>query len=178
MWTTNPQLASLLSNPNDGYCYTEQTNRKLNWTCKDCGKEFSMTANKLAKRLYKCPYCPHSNSYGEKFIYNMLEQLCMSFNTHVRFDWSDMKEYDFYIPEYNCIIEVHGAQHYTSHDFSHKSGRAYYEEQVNDDYKKELALINGVAHYIIIDARKSDLQWIKYSVRRSGLQDILYFKST
>jgi hypothetical protein len=79
-------------------------------------------------------------------------------------DWSSGKVYD------NCLInkkeiwEVHGIQHY-KHSFKKigKRARTLKEEQVNDELKKKLAKENGYK-YIEIDARKSELEWIKNSI--------------
>lgn len=175
MWTTDPNLASHLANVEDGFKYTANTNKKLLWLCKDCGKEFYMLLSKLRNRLNKCPYCSGNKSYGEKFLSNLLDQLYIPFETHIKFEWSDNKEYDFYIPEHNCIIEVNGKQHYTSSDFSYLGGRHYYEEIANDEYKKEMALKNNVFNYIIIDARESNIRWMKNSICNSNLPIILNF---
>lgn len=37
MWDTNPELAKLLLNPEDGYKYTQNSNKKTNWKCPKCG---------------------------------------------------------------------------------------------------------------------------------------------
>ena len=37
MWTTNPELASLLADPNDGYKYMQSSGHKVKWKCKNCG---------------------------------------------------------------------------------------------------------------------------------------------
>ena len=34
MWTTNPELAKLLADPNDGYKYTQRTSKKVKWKYK------------------------------------------------------------------------------------------------------------------------------------------------
>ena len=46
------------------------------------------------------------------------------------------------------------------------------EEQSNDKLKKQLAKENGVEHYISIDARISELEWIKNSVMGSELTEL------
>lgn len=175
MWTTDNELASLLSNHEDGYKYTANTNKKLSWFCKDCEKEFYMLPSKLRNRLNKCPYCSGNKSYGEKFLCNLLDQLYIPFEMHIKFEWSDNKEYDFYIPESNCIVEVNGKQHYTESDFSYLGGKHYYEEIANDEYKKDIALTNGISNYIVIDARKSDMNWLKKSISNSELPILLNF---
>lgn len=175
MWTTDNELASLLSNHEDGYKYTANTNKKLSWFCKDCEKEFYMIPSKLRNRLNKCPYCSGNKSYGEKFLCNLFDQLYIPFEMHIKFEWSDNKEYDFYIPESNCIVEVNGKQHYTESDFSYLGGKHYYEEIANDEYKKDIALTNGISNYIVIDARKSDMNWLKKSISNSELPILLNF---
>lgn len=98
LWTTHPEIAKMLLHKEDGYKYSFGSNKKLDWICSDCRKEFCMMPYKLKNRLYKCPYCSGNKSYGEKFIYNLLEQLYIPFKMHVVFEWSNKKEYDFYIP--------------------------------------------------------------------------------
>ena len=175
MWTTAPDIAKCLRNKEDGYKYTVNSNQKLEWVCEDCGDISVLTPNKFNKRINKGNNCSKNISYGEKFIYNLLEQLCVGFELHKTFEWSECKEYDFYIPEYSCIIEVNGKQHYTPSDFSYLGGKTYYEEEMNDEYKKDLALKNKILNYIVIDARYSSLDWIKQSVRNSDMQNVLYF---
>ena len=36
MWTTNPELAKLLVNPDDGYKYTSTSGKKVDWRCPIC----------------------------------------------------------------------------------------------------------------------------------------------
>lgn len=175
MWTTNPEIAVLLENPEDGYRYTAHSNQTLNWKCPDCNRIFEKCPNKMLARLNKCPYCPSGKSYGEKFLCSLLDQLCVPFEIHKRFEWSDNKEYDFYIPEVNCIVEIHGKQHYTKSDFSYIGGRSLLEEMLNDEYKKELAFQNNILNYVTIDARRSTMEWIKNSIINSNLQQLLNF---
>ena len=36
MWTTNPELASLLADPNDGYKYARCSQKSVDWKCPNC----------------------------------------------------------------------------------------------------------------------------------------------
>ena len=91
------------------------------------------------------------------------------------------KRYDFYF-EYNnekYIVETHGEQHYV-HSFIGCGGDTVDKVQKNDEFKKELALANGIKedNYIIIDCRSSTLDWIKdndngiLNSRLNGLFDL------
>lgn len=168
MWTTNPKLAKLLANPDDGYKYTQASKEKVDWKCPDCGK---VTLNKKILNVYsrgfKCSYCSDGIPYSERLMSNLLLELVDSYEYQTHFNWSNGKRYDFYIPSLGVIIETHGEQHYRYTGFK----RTLEEEQTNDQYKRELAIANGILpeNYIEIDCRKSDFEFIKNNIIDSQL---------
>lgn len=180
MWTTNPKLAGLLVNPEDGYKLGEFSNKKTNWKCPDCGE---IIKDKKISDVnidgLSCPKCSDGISYPEKFMYSLLSCLDIEFYKRVSykdFKWMGNKIYDFYIPSLNAIIETHGEQHYKK-AFNHSNARTLEEEQENDRVKRELALNNGITHYIEVDCRKSEMEYIKGSIMQSTLIDLLRLHS-
>lgn len=169
IWTTNPELASLLANPEDGYKYTQGSKQKVDWECPNCSeiiKEKSITdinCHRLA-----CITCSDGFSYPEKVMWSLLNYLNVDIVRQKQFKWSDGKRYDFYIPSLNMIIETHGIQHFKESN----RGRTLEEEQENDRRKRELALQNGIVNYIEIDCRESDFDFIKNNILKSGLIDM------
>lgn len=135
--------------------------------CPDCKK---VRKKKIAiKTIYKthsiaCS-CSDGISYSEKMMFIVLDNLGLNFCTQLSkttFKWCNKYRYDFYF-EYNnekYIIEMNGIQHYEENDNWEMSLN---EVQKNDRLKKKLALSNGIKeeNYIIIDCRKSDLEWIR-----------------
>ena len=111
--------------------------------------------------------CNDKQSYPEKFMYSILKQLNIEFETQYSPKWINGKRYDFYIPKFNAIIEVHGEQHYRHTG----RGRSLQEEQENDKLKEEIALDNGI-NYIVIDCRESTLNWIKDNILKSKLNNL------
>lgn len=85
------------------------------WYCESCGKIFLDTPQRITS-LHKpclCDKCYKKTwSYPEKFVYYLLDQAKIKFKIHKKFDWSDKREYDFYLFDYKYIIETHGIQHY------------------------------------------------------------------
>lgn len=143
--------------------------QKVWWLCR-CGHEWEAVINNRTSNISGCSFCSDGISYPEKIMFNVLSQINVKFETQKVFYWSDRKRYDFYIPDLNCIIETHGMQHY-----KHTGrGRSLEEEQVNDEYKYELAIINGVKpkRYITIDCRESDIDFIKNKIIHSKLAEI------
>lgn len=171
---TAPELVKYLKNKEDAFKYTKNSNVKLEWKCPDCNDEWNTSPNKMSQRKQLCRNCGDYNKYPEKFVSCFLDQLCECYNHDVEFDWSDKKRYDFYLPIRNLIIETHGKQHYNG-TFCHAGSRSIYEEQENDSYKKELALKHGISEYIVLDCSKSEIEWIKHSIRNSSLRALLMF---
>lgn len=175
MWTTNPELAKLLANTEDGYKYMQWSSKRLNWKCPDCGEIIkNKTISNVNKHPLACPKCSDGIKYPEKFMYHLLNELCINFSYDTSLEWSNNKRYDFYIPSLNTIIETHGGQHIIDRGFENIGGRTLEEEQVNDKYKYELAIQNGTKpeDYIVIDCRESKFEFIKNNIMESRLSEL------
>jgi hypothetical protein len=90
------------------------------------------------------------------------------FEFDVSQSWSNNKRYDFYLPDYNMIIETHGIQHYKNTG----RGRSIEEERENDRSKKEVATQNGIKYYIEIDCRNTEFEQIKNNIINSKLDSV------
>ena len=72
LWTTNPNIAKLLLNKEDGYSHTQFSNRKVKWSCPDCGYIFERSPAKTLEAKVFCKKCGNMGSYGERFFANIL----------------------------------------------------------------------------------------------------------
>ena len=141
--------------------------------CNTCGsvhKDVNESKLGMYGRVYKCRVCNDGVPYPEKLLHNILKQLNVEFKAQKKFKWSENKVYDFYIPSpYNIIIETHGEQHYKD-----KSGWniKYKDQKKNDEIKKGLAISNNIEHYIEIDCRKSELDFIKENILNSKVSEL------
>jgi hypothetical protein len=97
---------------------------------------------------------------------NLFEQLNLEYIYQAgknQLHWlSDNYFYDFYIPQYDCIIEVNGMQHY-------EDGRLFSIGVKDRDKKKEFIAKDNIKNYIVIDCRKSELEYIKTSIINSDV---------
>lgn len=149
--------------------------RRVDWKCPFCKGINNHRLSYLCKKEDRlpCRYCSDGISYPEKIYYNLMRQLNSSFEKQKSFEWSQGRKYDGY--DDKCLYhEVHGGQHYKD-TFASCGGRTLEEEQENDRLKKELAYKNdkNILDYIVIDARKSDFEYIKNSILKSRLS--LYY---
>lgn len=178
LWTTNPEIAKLLTDQEVGFRVSKGSKERVNFTCSRCGTVHYKRVNNVFWKGLSCNACSDGLSYPEKFLYNILTQLKVLFETQKEFDWSKYtgenkklngsKKYDFYINNLNTIIETHGGQHYLK-GFEKFGRRSFKDEVENDSIKENLAKENGVTNYIVIDARESTLEWLSKSIMQSSL---------
>lgn len=171
IWTTHPHIAELLEDEEFGYTHTYGTTEKTYFRCPDCNNRLytlpSLVYNKANEVV--CPQCKDGFSYPEKFMCSVLNQLGINYTyqlTSRDYDWIGSYRYDFYLDNYNYIIEVHGLQHYERPMGHFKN---YKSQQEIDKEKLELALANGIKKYFEIDCRYSELEWIKNNIISSDL---------
>ena len=183
--TVLPDIAKLLTNKEDGYKVTRNSEKKLNFTCPDCGHIQEKPVVRVVTQGFSCQKCSDGISYPEKFMINLLDQLNVRYEFQKIFNWSKNvkvdnknidgdKVYDFYIKTLNCIIEVNGEQHYnekTTYGKNNK-GLTFRDIQENDKLKYELAIKNNINKYIVIDCSLSDKNYIKNNILNSELTEL------
>lgn len=79
---------------------------------KRCGHIYKVKPYSLLQG-HGCSWC-NQLSIRENFICEYLKELKVNFIPQAIFDWTYPKKYryDFYLPQYNYIIEYNGQQHY------------------------------------------------------------------
>lgn len=166
--TTDSWMCDLGLSKRDAKKYTTQSGKRINVICPDCGRSKKCVISDIYTNKSIGCCCGLKKSFSEKFITNMLEQLNIDLKLEYSPKWIKSRRYDFFIPSKNIIIETHGLQHY----IQSARGRGLIEEQENDKIKKEVALKNGIAYYIELDCRNSDIEWIKNSILNSELNNL------
>lgn len=168
LWTTNPEIAMLLLNKDDGYRFTQYSGQKTNFICPNCGEVLNRSVHNVSQKGLSCSVCGDGISYPNKFMASMLSQLKIHYIPEFHIDGAGYR-YDFYIPSHNMIIEMHGRQHYE--DWV-RVNSSFEEVQLNDKLKFDFALSIGVQKYICIDARNSDVNYIASHIKSSELKDV------
>lgn len=146
--TKNPKLASqwnILKNNNlTTFDVLPNSNKKVWWIC-DNGHEWKALISSRNSGC-GCPQCSESN--GEKRVKKVLNCLLVDYIWQQKFDGliglgSGNLSYDFYLPDYNLLIEYQGEQHERPVDFK-GLGKKYAKEQFkiqqeHDKRKREYA---------------------------------------
>lgn len=127
--------------PEYDYSKTNYVNArtKVIVTCPKHG-DFSANPAWLIKGV-GCPVC--SESKGESFIRSWLLNHKISFIGQHRFNDLRRYPYDFYLPNFNLLIEYNGEQHYKEVSVFHRKSGDFEGQLVRDHLKKSYAERNG-----------------------------------
>lgn len=134
--------------------YSSNSTATLKVRCKICDKITHAYISKLSSynRLPGTSHpgikCDCNDSSYVATIKNFLKQHNISYETEKIFDnlrspkTNRVLRYDFYIPSYNMLLEVHGKQHYEFVPSWHKTIEKFKYNQSLDTIKKEYAIKN------------------------------------
>lgn len=130
--------------------HTMGTHEKADFTCVHCGRLKEIAPKTVCKRKSIGCICDGGFSYGHKYMYNMLKQNNINFQSNVTFDWCRFKdykedkirtgEYDFVLENIKIIIEIDGSFH---REYNKMSGQTKEESQYIDEMKDRLAEEHG-----------------------------------
>ena len=173
MWTTHPNVAKWLSNPDDGYKYRFNTTVELDFICPCCGKHRIVRPNYL-RNGYICCYCSDNITYPNKLMANVLDLCGIKFRTEFHFPNSKYR-YDFYfIFNYKkYLVEMDGGFGHGNIDTTY----ATKEEQLIIDRKKDVLAIKNGCEIIRIDCNYDSIDnrfiMISNNILKSKLSKII-----
>lgn len=129
-----------------------ETTRGYKLKCLCCGYNYQTRED----RISSCPVCGIRSSWTERFIFSIFIQAKIEFEVQKEFQWLQNRWYDVYLPKYNAIVEINGIQHYEpikNPNREQKTAEQQYIECIESDkLKRNTAIKNGLAYYVI-DAR-------------------------
>lgn len=116
------------------------------WLCKcDCGRTTVVNSSNW-KNIFSCGHC--NLSKGEDKIEEILQNNSINFERQKTFDTCRNKEllrFDFYLPDYNVLIEYDGIQHF---QYNEKSGwnteENFKKTKNNDNIKNQWCKDNNI----------------------------------
>lgn len=174
LWTTDPDVAMLLDNPEIGYLYKRNSEFKVWVTCPECGhRQFDSIKNHTRRGGFKCKVCGAMSYYPNQFLYAILDLLGVDFIQEYRIDGYHYR-YDAYFIKNNnrYLIEMDGGLSHGDIDTPNQSIQAQIE---TDNNKNSLAKDKG---YILIriDCKYKDIEhryeYIMNSIKDSELTKI------
>lgn len=143
-----PELSKQWSDKNKKTPFETKSHsrEKVWWKCEN-GHEWKATVMNRTSLGRGCPSCKLSK--GERTISDFLIENKIK---HIHQHRIDSKIYDFYLPDEQIYVEIHGIQHFEEVPFFKK--RTLHEQQAIDKEKQAYAEANG--QYIMVDYREHD----------------------
>lgn len=138
-WNYNKNI----KNPEE---YLPFSTQKVWWKCHECGKEWiQKICYRTRNKSYGCLEC--NQSKGETKIREWLRLNNITYEVQKSFNnllgtGGGFLSYDFYLPDYNLLIEYQGEQHEHFVNGIHKSKKDFERQKEHDKRKKEYALKN------------------------------------
>lgn len=124
-------------NINDKYISSSE---KIECRCKICDFIWKALPSNLLKGV-GCPKC--KSSKGERYISNFLSSININYIPQYKFSGlrglgNRLLSYDFYLHDYNLLIEFQGAQHFYVVDYF-GGNKSYIVRQIHDLRKRKYA---------------------------------------
>lgn len=167
--TTNTWMIDYIVNEKD-LLLAKSSNKKILLRCPYCGnKKMGSLSNLYMRHAIGCA-CGDGVSYPNKFMFNLLKQLNVYFETEYTPKWANGRRYDFYVPSKRLIIEMDGGLGHGNRIHS-KSDISLEQSIYIDEYKDYQANNIGLS-VIRIECLESNLQYIKNKVLESELNNI------
>lgn len=153
LWTTRPDVAKLLFNPEDGFKYKEFSSKHLDFKCPCCNNKINnILLSQVSTSGLSCPKCGKGISYPNKFMFNLLKELNIDFEKEKLFTWCKYYDiyknketigyYDFVIESMKLIIEMDSSLGHGNYVFG-MSNLTIEETKFRDFMKDKLAQENG-----------------------------------
>lgn len=145
LWSTDPHIAELLWNPEEGYQHRRREAYYTDWKCPVCGKKIKHKniAQITVEGHVSCPTCSDSISYPNKFMFYLLNELGEIFQTEYSPDWAGLFRYDFAIENKMLIVEMDGGLGHGGKQWGKNNHISPEESLKKDEYKDQLAIKNG-----------------------------------
>lgn len=172
LYTLRPDLLQYLKDVNDSIGVGIGSSKTIDTVCPICRTENAMRIYSLTNDGFMCKKCSvGKGSFGERLFSFILNKNNIDFEREKIFDWAKDFKYDFYISDLNCIIEIHGLQHYEECGMC--KNNTLEERKEIDSIKLNLANKNKILKYIIIDSKESTFEYFIKSC--SNNKDVMHY---
>lgn len=122
------------------------TKAKYSFRCRKCGHIFERNLSHvlMGNSLLDCPICNKNMSHGELAVVDWLDKNQIKYEQQKTFNGCQDKnllKFDFYLPDFNCVVEVDGEQHYKPVRFggmsTYRAIKEFESAKIRDSIKNE-----------------------------------------
>ena len=133
-------LHKFVDNPDDLKNYHMGSGKTYEWKCPSCGKRFNKRILDVTQYGMSCDLCSSAFSKNERLVSIILTKINENYITQKEFSDCRIKQplpFDFYLPQYNMVIETHGMQHYEEVKFYRTNEHTLKSDKIKKEYCKD-----------------------------------------
>ena len=133
-------LHKFVDNPDDLKNYHMGSGKTYEWKCPSCGKRFNKRILDVTQYGMACDLCSSGFSKNERLVSIILTKIKEGYVTQKEFNECKLKQplpFDFYLPQYNMVIETHGMQHYEEVKFYRTNEHTLKSDKIKKKYCKD-----------------------------------------
>ena len=133
-------LHKFVDNPEDLKNYHMGSGKKYKWKCPSCGKRFNKRILDITQWGMSCDLCSSGFSKNERLVSIILTKINENYITQKEFSDCRIKQplpFDFYLTQYNMVIETHGKQHYEEVQFYKTNEHTLKSDRIKRKYCKD-----------------------------------------
>ena len=133
-------LHKFVDNPDDLKNYHMGSGKTYEWKCPSCGKRFNKRILDVTQWGMSCDLCSSGFSKNERLVSIILTKINENYITQKEFSDCRIKQplpFDFYLPQYNMVIETHGKQHYEEIKFYKTNEHTLKSDRIKKKYCKD-----------------------------------------
>lgn len=175
LWEQRPDIAEFLLNKDDGYKYSFGSNIKLDFVCPICKSKINKRIADVSRYGLTCRNCSSINSYPNRFMYQVLQQVGIEFKNEFNEDWTMGKRYDFYFElDKKYFIEMDGIFHSVGiyKDVKMQQETDKLKDEIAKKHNIQIIRINCFYH-----KEKERYEYVKNNILNSELSQILDFSN-
>lgn len=177
LWSTHPEIAKILKNPEDGYKVSKGTNGEFDFLCPYCNNTVNKPIFEVVERGYlPCPFCSGGKSYPNRFMANLLRILNIDFISEYKIPpYTYLFDFYFMIKNQKYIVEMDGG---IGHGNKEWGGCKDFKGLENDLIKDDICSQKNIK-IIRIDCNYSNnrFDYVKQSILNSDLNLLLDFST-
>ena len=177
LWTSHPEIAKMLKNPEDGNRCSYGTHEKMDFICKYCGEIVNESVYQVVKdNRVTCKFCSDGVRYPNRFMANLLKILNVEFITEYKIKPYPYKfDFCFMVDQHHYIVEMDGG---IGHGNKTYDGKNDCIGAKTDLIKDNICYDNNIES-IRIDCNyeyHNRFEYIKQSILNSKLNTLFNFK--
>ena len=160
LYTKRPDLRMFIKDLEFAKKVREKSDKYIVTVCPNCGNERKRKIIYLSTYGFSCNICSSNVSYPERIMSAVLNYNHVKYDYQKVFNGLPKKRFDFYLPDYNMVIETHGEQHYNTANNSYFD----YKTTHRSDLLKEKFCRNNKIQYVSVDCKKSSYEYITNNI--------------